>query len=199
MSNQRQVILLMGVPGIGKTTIARLLADRMEGVHTDLSDLAKKEGIIKGFDERRKTSIVDLEGMRARLNPILEDGEKPLILDGHFAADIVPPPTVSYAFVLRKAPWKLKEELRVRGYSEEKVMENIEAELLDVCLVEAVEALGSERVCEIDTTGRTPEEAADEAIHIIQGLRPCRHGHIDWLGHAESRELLEEMGRCTSS
>lgn len=199
MSAPRLIIILTGVPGVGKTTIARMLSERMGGVHIDLSNLPNSEGIITDFDKRRETSIVDLEGMRAWLTPILEDGEEPLILDGHFAADVVPPPAVSYAFVLRRAPWKLKDELGARGYSEEKVMENVEAELLDVCLVEAIEALGSERVCEIDTTGRTSEEAADEAIHIIQGVRPCHHGHIDWLGHAESRELLEEMGRCTSS
>lgn len=199
MSKRRPVILFTGVPGVGKTTIARMLADRMRGVYIDLSDLAKREGIITGFDEQRGTYIVDLDGMRARLALVLEEGEDPLILDGHFAADVVPSRAVSFAFVLRRAPWMLKEELGARGYPVEKVMENVEAELLDVCLVEAVDVLGPERVCEIDTTHRTPEEVVDEALYVIQGVRPCRHGHIDWLGHTESKGLLGERGRCMLS
>ncbi len=197
MQRQRAVILFTGVPGVGKTTVARLLADRVSGVHVDLSGIAEIEGITTGVDRRRRTSLVDLEGMRARLVQIMEVGREILIFDGHFAADVVPPETVLYAFVLRRAPWKLRVELSDRGFPMEKVMENVEAELLDVCLVETVKTLGPERVCEIDTTDSTPEEVVEEVMSVIQASKPCLHGHVDWLGHIESKKLLEEIGRCT--
>jgi len=190
MSNDILVLLVTGVPGVGKTTVAQLLADRMGGVYFNLSDLAENEGLITGFDEVRGTSIVDLEGMRARLVQIIDVGGEAQIFDGHYAPDVVPHEAVSLAFVLRRAPWRLKEELAARGYPEEKVMENVEAELLDVCLVEAIERLGEERVCEVDTTGCTPEEVVEELMAVIRGLKACRRRIVDWLGHPESMGLL---------
>ncbi|MFB0558666.1 MAG: adenylate kinase family protein [Candidatus Bathyarchaeia archaeon] len=190
MSSRRRVFLVAGVPGTGKTAVAIRLASRIEGTNIELSELAKREGLVTGFDELRETYIVDPEGMREKISQVIEDGERPLVFDGHFAPEVVPPETVLYAFVLRRAPWKLEEELRSRGYSEGKVRENVEAELLDVCLVEAVENLGPERVCEVDTTGKKLEETVEEIMAIIQGTKPCRYRIVDWLSHDESRRLL---------
>ncbi|UCH58000.1 MAG: hypothetical protein JSV18_03620, partial [Candidatus Bathyarchaeota archaeon] len=148
-------------------------------------------------DEERETSIVDLEILTERLAALLERHETPMVVEGHYACDAVPSNLVSHAFVLRKAPWRLREELAARGYAEEKVRENVEAELVDVCLVEAVEALGPELVCEIDATDRPPAEVAEEILSIVQGRGPCRRGEIDWLAHPESRGLLEGRGECT--
>ncbi len=175
---------------MGKTTVARLLCERIGGVYFNLSELAENEGLITGFDETRGTSIVDLEGLKARVAQFIETDSDNLIFDGHYAPDVVPQEAVSLAFVLRRAPWRLREELTARGYSEEKVIENVEAELLDVCLVEAIESLGEERVCEVDTTASTPEEVVEELIAVIWGLKPCRRKIVDWLGHPESRELI---------
>lgn len=183
---------MTGVPGVGKTTIAEGLAERLGGVHIDLSNLAERENLITGRDEERDTAIVDLEGMRERLIQIGNFSKKPLIIEGHFVPDVVPSETASFIFVLRRAPWRLKEELEARGYNCEKLRENVEAELLGVSLVEAVEAYGHERICEIDTTGRTPEEVVEEALSIINGDIGCHRGQIDWLEYAETERLLEE-------
>lgn len=196
MSRRRRVYILTGVPGVGKTTTARMLAELLEGVHIDLSELAQAKGITSGYDEARRTSIVDLDGMRAETVRIIEAGDDALVLEGHFAPDVVPAEAVSLAFVLRRAPWILKDELAARGIAEEKVAENVEAELLDVCLIEAVESLEPERVCEVDTTTKTPQEVVDEVVYIIQGKKPCRHGLVDWLGRAESRGLLGGSKEC---
>ena len=70
----------------------------------------------------------------------------------------------------------------------EKVKENVEAELLDVCLAEAIEAYGEEKVCELDTTGIEPSEIVETVISVLGG-RPCGT-RVDWLSHPESRGLL---------
>ena len=195
---QRRAILLTGVPGVGKSTIARRLAEELGGVRIDLSELAEREGLITAYDESRKTSVVDPEGMRLRLSAIAGEGDGPLILDGHLAPEVVPVELVRLALVLRRAPWELRDALESRGYSPEKVRENVEAELLDVCLADAVEALGPELVCELDTTGKSPEEVVGEALTIVGGVEPCARGRVDWLGHPRARGLLEEMDGCTS-
>lgn len=198
MLSRRRVFLVTGVPGTGKTTVALSLASRIEGAHIELSELAKREGLVEGFDELRETYIMDPEMMREKISRVIEDGEGPIVFDGHFAPEVVSPEMVSYAFVLRKAPWKLEEELRRRGYGEAKVRENVEAELLDVCLVEAIENLGLERVCEVDTTGKKLEEVVEEMMAIIRGMKPCSYRIVDWLSHDESRRLLGGDKGCTS-
>lgn len=189
MSNTRKVILLTGVPGVGKTTIAALLSERLKGVHVNLSELALAEGLVTGYDSIRKTSIVDLERMTTRLMEIIREGRDPLVIEGHFSQDVVSPERVSNVFVLRRAPWRLKDELESRGYNPEKVKENVEAELLDVCLVEAIEAYGKEKVCELDTTDVEANEIIETITAVLRGERSCEIG-IDWLSHPESRELL---------
>ncbi len=184
------MFLVTGVPGTGKTTVAVMLASRVGGTHIELSELALREGLVTGFDELRETQIVDPKGLREKISLIIEEGEGPLVFDGHFAPEVVPPEKVSLAFVLRRAPWRLEEELRSRGYGEGKVRENVEAELLDVCLVEAIKNLGPKRVCELDTTGKKPEEVVEEVMAVIQGTKPCSHRIVDWLSHDESRRLL---------
>ena len=189
MSNTRKVILLTGVPGVGKTTIAALLSERLKGVHVNLSELALAEGLVTGYDSIRETSIVDLERMTTRLMEIIREGRDPLVIEGHFSQDVVSPERVSNVFVLRRAPWRLKDELESRGYNPEKVKENVEAELLDICLVEAIEAYGKEKVCELDTTGIKPDEIIETITSVLRGERSCEIG-IDWLSHPEAKELL---------
>jgi adenylate kinase len=187
---ERRVIVIAGVPGAGKTTVAGALAERLGCPVIRVSELAKKEGTLSGRDRERETDIVDLPRLRERVAVAVSAKEGQIIVEGHYAYDVVPIELVSHAIVLRRAPWVLKVELRERGYSDEKIRENVEAELLDVPLVEAIEALGPDLVCEADTTRRTLEETAAEAHGIIEGSMPCRRRLVDWLGSPEAQGLL---------
>jgi adenylate kinase len=188
---ERRVIVIAGVPGVGKTTVAGALADRLECPVIGVSELAMKEDILLGRDHERETDVVNLQKLKERVGDTVSATKGPIIVEGHYAYDVVPIGLVSHAIVLRRAPWVLKEELRERDYSDKKIRENVEAELLDLPLVEAIEALGPERVCEVDTTGRTLDDTADGALGIVEGLLPCRRKLVDWLGSPEVQGLLE--------
>jgi adenylate kinase len=144
-----------------------------------------------GRDDERETEVVDLPKLKEKITDAINATEGHIIVDGHYAYDVVPRNLVSHAFLLRRAPWVLKEELRERGYSSEKIRENVEAELLDVPLIEAIEVLGPNRVCEVDTTDRTPEETVNEVLGILEGSAQCRQKLVDWLGSPEAQGLLE--------
>jgi adenylate kinase len=189
--NERRVIIIAGVPGVGKSTVADASAERLKCSVIGVSELAMKEGTLLGRDVERETEVVDLPRLTLKVTEAVNATEGPIIVEGHYAYDVVPSDLVSHALVLRRAPWVLKDELRERGYSGEKVRENVEAELLDVPLIEAIEALGSDKVCEVDTTNRTPEKTVDMVLGIVEGSVPCRHKIVDWLGSPEARELLE--------
>jgi adenylate kinase len=191
--NERFVILLTGVPGVGKTTIAKILANKIRGMHINLSDFAEKEGLIIGYDEKRDTNIIDLDNLSEILDHIIKNKREHVIIDGHFSHQAVKPEKISNAFVIRKAPWILISVLEERGYSKKKIMENVEAELLDVCLSEAINKLGRKKVCEINATNIIPDEVVSEIFSIIQGRKACLCGYVDWLDHPESIETMREI------
>ena len=185
------IIVMTGTPGVGKSTISKLLALRLGAVHMDLSELALREGLTLGWDEERETAIADIERLKALFEERVSASEHPFIVEGHYASDVVPPDKATFVFVLRKDPWRLKRELESRGYSMEKVMENVEAEVLDVCLAEAVAAYGEDSVSEIDVTDESAEAVVEKIVSIIGGSKPTGVGKVDWLSKPGVERLLE--------
>ena len=64
-----------------------------------------------------------------------------------------------------------------------KARENAESEALDVILSEAVGRHGEDRVYEIDTTDRTPDEVAAEVEAVVAGERDPSAGDVDFTGY----------------
>ena len=67
------------------------------------------------------------------------------------------------------------------------------AEILDVCLCNALSACGIEKVCEIDVTNKTEEMVIEEMIRILEKKSNCTSGIIDWLGKLENEGKLDEF------
>jgi adenylate kinase len=160
-------IALTGTPGTGKTTIAGLLPYHV----IDINALVKG-GMNFGKDPERGCLEADMDALANYLARL--DSDETLILEGHFSHHFA-----DWSIVLRLAPSLLKSRLEARGYSAEKIRENLEAEALDVILVEAVEFC--DRVDEIDTTGKSTPEVAELVARIIQGRLQLPAGQVNWL------------------
>lgn len=141
-------------------------------------------------DKERNTLIADTEALTKKLKEVLEDSGGNLVIDGHYAVDLVPKQVVSTVFVLRRDPRDLKRVLEERGYSENKVWENLGAEILDVCLSDAISICGADKVCEIDVTEKTVEYTIEEMLLIINKKQGCSIG-VDWLRRMENAGQLE--------
>ena len=160
-------IALTGTPGTGKTTVAALLPYRV----VDINALVKA-GMNFGIDPERGCLDADMDALAEHLATL--DSDDTTILEGHFSHHFA-----DWSIVLRLSPSVLGPRLEARGYSVQKKRENLEAEALDVILVEAVELCG--RVDEIDTTEKSPQEVAELVARIIQGKLNLAPGQADWL------------------
>ena len=60
----QRIILITGVPGVGKTTISSLLMQKLDAVHIDISKIVKEENLYESIDEERQSLIIDIEKLR---------------------------------------------------------------------------------------------------------------------------------------
>ena len=166
------LIGLTGTPGTGKTSVSRLLENKRSWKVIHLNDLIKEKHLYTEIDEKRDAVIADMEPIREYLQETIDRNElkeehgrenEVVIIESHLAhyiADIV--------IVLRAYPLELEMRLNTRGYSEEKIKENVEAEALDVILIEAFE--WCKKVFEVNTTGKSIEEVGQDIEKIIYNM-----------------------------
>jgi len=189
----KQVILVTGTPGTGKTTISRLISIKLNAGHIDLTTYAQANHLTISRDKFRETDVIDLNAVRRSITEEIKKALGSIVIDGHYASDVTKIDLVTRVFVLRREPWLLIEELTKRGYSKLKVQENVEAELLGVCLNETILKQDPEKICEIDTSHRNPEETALLITSVLSGAKPCGFGQIDWMNRSETEALVKEL------
>lgn len=192
IGDRRRILLVTGTPGVGKSSVSELLASRIEARSISLGDLVEREELHVGVDRKRDTLVADMERVQERVEKIIAGSVGDVLIEGHFASEVVPPEDVHLVFVLRRDPRELETVLRERLYKEDKVRENLAAEILDVSLYDAVSRCGINNVCEVDVTGRKAEDVVEEIVQILDGKKECRAGLVDWLGRLESEGKLDE-------
>lgn len=161
-------IALTGTPGTGKSTISDMVDEGYGIVH--INDLIKEKYNTGSDHDRDGALIADLDG----LSDYVDSLEGNYILEGH-VSHLLP---VDAVIVLRASPSSLRERLKSRGWKEGKVRENVEAEALDVILIEAMSY--NDKVYEINTTNMTPTEVRDAVREIIKGSDRYAPGSIDF-------------------
>ena len=193
MVRLRKIILITGTPGVGKTSISKVLVKRLNALRIDLNELVFKDGLFLNMDEKRDTKVADLDKLSKRVKTVLKSTSKDIIIESHYASDVLPPNLVTHIFVIRRNPKFLINILEKKGFSPSKVKENVLAELLDVCLINAISSNVSEKVSEVDATNHTIKEVTDEIIQIIKGLKRKNFGNIDWIQRLEDDKLLRDL------
>jgi len=187
------VILITGTPCVGKTTVAEQLTKRLEATYINLTEFAETQHLTLRKDTQRNTTVVDEKMMLRKMRKTIDTADKDtIVVDGHFAPAVVPKKYVTRVFVLRRNPVELRKFMEKCGFKDAKLWENLASEILDVCLVEALEGQEKDRVCELDITGKTVEEVVVEICTIIDENKKCNVGCVDWLGLLEQEGLIDE-------
>ena len=169
-------VAISGTPGTGKTTVCGLLSADHDIV--DINRVVESEGLHSGMDEERGSLEVDLDALSGHISAL--DIEGTVLFDGHLSHML----DVDMVIVLRCRPDVLMERLERKGWGERKVKENVQAEILDVIKVEAME--GCEEVYEVDTTEADPASVADSIREAISGT----YGQVDISWHEEFEKYL---------
>lgn len=187
--------MVTGSPGVGKTSVSKRLASELNGFHIDLGELVTRENLTSGVDEKRGTLIADRTRLSKRVQQIIrqKSQDQDIIVDGHYAADVVSARFITKAFVLRRHPEELKKLMEKRGFKEPKIWENLGAEILDVCLYDAVKAVGLDKVCELDVTSKPVKNVVADLMAILHEKKPCVVGAVDWLGKLELEKRLDQF------
>lgn len=188
----RRVVLVLGVAGVGKTTFGRVLASLLGLKFIDVPELVERRKLYSEYDVRSRAYLVDLRRLSAAAGSELRGG-------GVLASVYAFKPRgvkVSSVIVLRMRPTRLLEVLRGRGYADEKIRENVSAELIDQPLIEAIQKFGRRRVVQLDATGADLGDLARRAAEAIRsrGLKQLDL-RIDWISELEGSGELEELLR----
>jgi adenylate kinase len=173
-----------GTPGTGKKSISPLLADELGIGSLSLNLLAKSLGFTKKTPDEEE---VDVGGLGRKLSLT-----EPVVLYGHLVPYVLDRDSVSTVVVLRCDPAILKTRLVARGYSADKTVENVEAELIGVVSADAFDAFGKTKVFEFDSTRTTPENAADKIASVIRGTAKAPR-RLDWTRSYDSGTKLRSL------
>ena len=179
---------ITGSPGTGKKSVANTLSHL-----TGFKVISLNRFAIETKSGRRinREFVVDIQSLRRR-----KIATKGSIVIGHLLPLVVPRSALDFVAILRCSPTVLRKRYLSRGYSKEKIRENIEAELLDIVSYWALKKYGRKNVSEFDTTySKTPDLVARQILQTIEGKRPKHYGIAKWSEKASEsdKSLLRIM------
>ncbi|MEM0197389.1 MAG: AAA family ATPase [Fervidicoccaceae archaeon] len=163
-----KAVVIAGYPGTGKSTIAGELRKMFEEKNViEVDEEAKKLGMFSMYDARRLSHIYDEEYLMKWLERRVRETEGVLFVFSIFSC-ILPKELVSSVIVLRMDRDSLERRLRDRGWSDDKIQENLEAMEMGEIEDEASECYGEEKVAVINTSATSPLDSAKAILKIAQ-------------------------------
>lgn len=148
-----KTIIVTGVPCTGKTTLAKNIAKLLKFKYIDVNKIIAKYNLTSGYDTKRKSKIVDTKKLSNILIKLIKSSKKRLIIDSHLS-HYLPRNYVGLCIVTVCELKTLRKRLKNRGYNVNKVRENLDAEIFDICLQEAIE--NKHNIIVIDTSKKIP-------------------------------------------
>ncbi|MBU4492886.1 MAG: AAA family ATPase [Nanoarchaeota archaeon] len=163
-----KIIIVSGTPGTGKTELAKALAKKLNYKYIDVNKLIKENHLSVGYDKKKECEIVDTEKLSKFLVDFIKKSKQNLVIDSHLA-QYIPPKHVDLCIITKCELKELKKRLEKKRYTKEKIRENLDSEIFEICLNEAIEK--GHTILIIDTTGKKANELLDtETLSVLQQI-----------------------------
>ena len=162
-----RVIIVTGTPGTGKTALSKKLSKKLAFRYLDVGSIIKKYNFSEGYDEKRKTHIVDTKKLNRELvREIMncKKTEKGVIIDSHLS-HYLPKKYVDLCIVTKCNLRVLEKRLRKKKYFKAKIRENMDVEIFDICLNEAKD--NKHKIFIVDTTKGINIEKISDSVEIL--------------------------------
>ncbi len=161
-----KVIIVSGSVGSGKTTVAKLLTRMLKARLVDVKMIIEqRKEVVAGYDAKRKTKEVDIKKLNKIILRIIKSAKETLVIDSHMS-HYLPKNAVDLCIICKCDLKELKKRLQKRKYHAGKVRENLDAEIFDVCLVEATER-GHKIIIIIDT-GQDVKKQVKKIVRLLK-------------------------------
>ncbi len=156
-------IIITGSPGVGKTAAAKALGGMLHCKVANEQQFALEKRIGK-WDAEENELVIPLEPFARELNKLLAKEEN-IIAEGHLLCELRL--KADFVVVIRVHPELLEGRLEAKGYSAEKVQDNVFCEGIDYCKKHVARNYPGNKIVEAQS-GKTIKETME---NIIRGLR----------------------------
>tara|TARA_Y100000310_G_scaffold193496_1_gene193442 strand:+ start:4725 stop:5216 length:492 start_codon:yes stop_codon:yes gene_type:complete len=137
---------ITGTPGVGKTSVSKLLGKAFDSKVLNEKEFALKEGIGE-FDTTENELVVPLSKLKVKLNEFLKK-EKNIVIEGHMLCEIKV--NFDYLVLIKCDPEILEMRLEERGYKAEKIQDNVFCEGIDYCKKHSLRNYPKEKVIVVE-------------------------------------------------
>ncbi|MBU2475028.1 MAG: AAA family ATPase [Nanoarchaeota archaeon] len=120
-------IVVSGTPGTGKSKFSKKLAKELKFKYLDIKTFSRKNKI---YDKIEKNCLIIDE---KKLVKELKKLKGNYVIDGHLSHYL----KADYCVVCKCDLKVLKKRLEKRKYSKQKIKDNLDAEIFDVCFIDA--------------------------------------------------------------
>jgi len=154
LTKKKKLIVITGSPGVGKSTLAKILVKKLEFDRLDLHHHYQR--ISSGYNRSKQSYDIDYKKFEKLVKEKLDQAKKGLVIDSHIS-HLLPKKLVDLCIVLTCSDLKkLEKRLKARKYSKKKIRENLDAEIFQICLMEAKEQ--RHRILVYDTAKRMDDK-----------------------------------------
>ena len=146
------MICISGIPGSGKSTVCKKLKE--------FGYDCKNVSLIKEYEECLDGDEVDTDCLKSKLHLVKSNNT---IIEGHFAhllgCDLI--------IILQRDPELVRKTLSERGYSKEKIEENMDALVSDTIYYESLEFLPAPLIRKVNVIENDVDAAVLKCIEVI--------------------------------
>ncbi len=177
--------VITGNPGVGKHTIAKEISEKLHLPIIDINNIAQEFELFEKNEDTNDVDVIKLEKI------IKEKISHPVLFVGHLAPYVLSSDKIKKVIVLRKNPYNLISIYKKRGYSKEKIKDNLGSEVLGIILHDAIVQFGSEKTLQIDVSLQSIQETTKKVIDAIKG--EIKTEEVDWLTTITEKNDLKEF------